>query len=155
MFGVQACSGAIAAQGAYPGKGVERFAAVERKGDEFGAATNVGQRYRRKRIIARVHKLRLNLPSRRDQHFNQFQYCVILLAAVRVTPWFAVLTPLAATYLLLYVAQFPLPRMFAWTRVTDLSYGVYLYAFPIEQGLVYWLIVHWQQLLADRSRYRI
>ena len=63
---------------------------------------------------------------------------LVLIAALRLSPWLAVLTPLAATYLLLCVAAFGLPRVFTWTRTTDLSYGVYLYAFPIEQSLIYW-----------------
>ncbi len=63
---------------------------------------------------------------------------LVLIAALRLSPWLAVLTPLAATYLLLYGAKFKVPRAFAWARTTDLSYGVYLYAFPIEQSLIYW-----------------
>ena len=64
---------------------------------------------------------------------------LLLLASLRLSPWISVLTPAAATYLLLYLGTLPVPGRLAWTRNTDISYGVYLYAFPIQQSLVYWL----------------
>jgi len=48
-------------------------------------------------------------------------------------PLFSVLFPIFAVYLTLWVGfAFRLP-FFNWTKTTDLSYGTYLYAFPIQQ----------------------
>lgn len=42
----------------------------------------------------------------------------------------------AVPYLLLYAALSPLPLLHRWGRHGDLSYGMYIYAFPIQQYII-------------------
>ena len=56
-----------------------------------------------------------------------------LVAASQFKPWFAVLFPVLGSYAALWLAYAPPIPAFAWTRSTDLSYGTYLYAFPVQQ----------------------
>lgn len=67
--------------------------------------------------------------------------CVLLMVAgARVAPWGVALTfPLALTYLLLFLAFQPVPGLVRWAKYGDFSYGLYLYAFPVQQLLVKWL----------------
>jgi peptidoglycan/LPS O-acetylase OafA/YrhL len=44
--------------------------------------------------------------------------------------------PFAVTYLLFWFAFHPWVRFHGWARYGDFSYGIYLYAFPIQQLLV-------------------
>lgn len=61
-----------------------------------------------------------------------------LAAGVLVAPWGVALTfPAALTYLVLYLAQVPAPRLARWAKHGDFSYGIYLYAFPIQQLLMW------------------
>ena len=50
----------------------------------------------------------------------------------------AIFFPLAATYLIFYVAYLPIPGLWHWAKFGDFSYGMYLYAFPIQQ----WIVMH-------------
>ena len=45
--------------------------------------------------------------------------------------------PLFGAYVLFYLAFLPIPRLHAFTRRGDISYGLYLYAFPVQQLLVH------------------
>ncbi len=64
----------------------------------------------------------------------------LLVAGALLAPWVVALTyPLALTYLLLFLASRPIPKLVDWARYGDLSYGLYLYAFPMQQLLVRWL----------------
>ena len=40
-------------------------------------------------------------------------------------------------YLILYAATTPAPWLRQWSKWGDLSYGMYIYAFPIQQSLIY------------------
>ena len=44
--------------------------------------------------------------------------------------------PLAGSYLLFWLAFHPSVKLNGWARYGDFSYGMYLYAFPIQQALV-------------------
>ena len=46
------------------------------------------------------------------------------------------LLPTAGFYALFYLAFLPLGRLHAWARHGDLSYGVYLYAYPLQRLLI-------------------
>ncbi len=46
---------------------------------------------------------------------------------------------LALPYLLVYAALAPVPGLNRWASHGDLSYGLYIYAFPIQQTFVWWL----------------
>jgi peptidoglycan/LPS O-acetylase OafA/YrhL len=56
-----------------------------------------------------------------------------LILASRLTPFWNALFPLAGCYVALWVALRPGWRFTRWTENTDLSYGIYLYAFPVQQ----------------------
>ena len=60
-----------------------------------------------------------------------------LLASIYVLPVIAYVLPLAGSYLLLYIAFLPSPFSRVGTK-HDLSYGLYLYAFPVQQLLVHY-----------------
>lgn len=62
-----------------------------------------------------------------------------LLVAARVPPLLHVVTPFCWTYLLLYLAYLPRLRVPLVGPNLDLSYGLYLYGWPIQQLLVMWL----------------
>ncbi|MCC7369750.1 MAG: acyltransferase [Chloroflexi bacterium] len=49
---------------------------------------------------------------------------------------FLELLPVTGTYLLLYLAYEPLLGRLGWSPRVDLSYGIYLYAWPVQQLLV-------------------
>ena len=60
-----------------------------------------------------------------------------LIGSIQFPPWFTLLVPLAAAYFILWIAYgFPVKSL-AWCNKTDLSYGTYLYAFPIQQILAF------------------
>ena len=60
--------------------------------------------------------------------------CLItLLVASQFTPWFSVIFPFTGSYLILWLGFGPKLRCLDWTNRTDLSYGIYLYAWPIQQ----------------------
>ncbi len=61
--------------------------------------------------------------------------CIALIGAARFAPWFSVLFPLFGSYLALWVGYRRPIQFFAWTDRTDLSYGVYLFAWPVQQIL--------------------
>jgi peptidoglycan/LPS O-acetylase OafA/YrhL len=59
----------------------------------------------------------------------------LLVAGGLITGWFGVIAPLALPYLFLWIAcKLPLPRFDARG---DYSYGLYIYAFPIQQTLAF------------------
>jgi peptidoglycan/LPS O-acetylase OafA/YrhL len=60
---------------------------------------------------------------------------VILFVSSQITPYFLILIPILGGYLLLWIgySSFKFDFLLLWTRKTDISYGVYLYAFPIQQ----------------------
>lgn len=68
-------------------------------------------------------------------------WCALFALAVGVfiRPLFNAALPLAVPYLLFYVGMRPQPNWARFTAKVDLSYGVYLYAFPVQQLLVHML----------------
>lgn len=63
--------------------------------------------------------------------------CLAVLAGSAVTPHALLFAlPLCGTYLLFWVALHPAVRLHGFGRGGDYSYGVYLYAFPIQQLVV-------------------
>jgi len=66
-----------------------------------------------------------------------------LVVGALCAPWGVALTfPTALGYLLVFATHRREPRFTRVTRYGDLSYGVYLYAFPIQQLLVRHHVVH-------------
>ncbi|MEN9460559.1 MAG: hypothetical protein RIS84_579 [Pseudomonadota bacterium] len=55
------------------------------------------------------------------------------------TPSFQVLHALLVPYMVMFLVYVPMPALSEWleTHVGDISYGIYLYAFPIQQAVVY------------------
>lgn len=58
---------------------------------------------------------------------------LILFISSYLNPWFAILLPIFGLYLLLWIGYGPKIPFTEWTQKTDLSYGVYLYAYPVQQ----------------------
>jgi peptidoglycan/LPS O-acetylase OafA/YrhL len=66
--------------------------------------------------------------------------CGVLLIPAAFLKWgVALVLPVAGTYLLFWVAFHPAIRLHHWAKCGDFSYGIYLYAFPIQQLLVHLL----------------
>lgn len=53
------------------------------------------------------------------------------------TAWERVIAPVATGYAAVWLGSLPLTRLRAFTNRTDLSYGVYIFGWPISQTLVY------------------
>ena len=68
--------------------------------------------------------------------FSKFIACGCLMALLvtsQFRPWFSILFPLMGGYCILWFAYGPRLMFSSWAEKTDLSYGTYLYAFPIQQ----------------------
>jgi peptidoglycan/LPS O-acetylase OafA/YrhL len=66
--------------------------------------------------------------------------CAVALAAgARIPHALAPLVPTVATYLLFYFAFHPAVRLDRWAHRGDFSYGIYLYAFPLQQLLILYI----------------
>lgn len=60
--------------------------------------------------------------------------CLLLLVlGSQFKPLFSILMPAAGGYLVLWLGYGPKVSLFDWTHRTDLSYGTYLYAYPVQQ----------------------
>lgn len=66
-----------------------------------------------------------------------FRLCVIALlsSAMVNTHTFFVVSVLTIAYMLFYVAYIPSGLLRTYNQVGDYSYGVYLYAFPVQQSV--------------------
>ncbi|MCC2667976.1 MAG: Acyltransferase [Armatimonadetes bacterium] len=60
----------------------------------------------------------------------------VLACSLLSLPLFRVLWPICGTYVLFWLAWHPRMKSPAWMTHLDLSYGTYLYAYPIQQVLV-------------------
>jgi peptidoglycan/LPS O-acetylase OafA/YrhL len=60
----------------------------------------------------------------------------LVAVASRIPYGIPVLFPIAGTYFLFWFAFHPLIRLENWARYGDFSYGIYLFAFPIQQLLI-------------------
>jgi peptidoglycan/LPS O-acetylase OafA/YrhL len=60
---------------------------------------------------------------------------IVLLVTSQFTPWLLVVFPIMGGYCILWLAYGPKLMLSSWADKTDLSYGTYLYAFPIQQML--------------------
>ncbi len=56
-----------------------------------------------------------------------------LLITSQFRPWFSILFPVLGGYCTLWLAYGPRLQLSRWAEKTDLSYGTYLYAFPMQQ----------------------
>jgi peptidoglycan/LPS O-acetylase OafA/YrhL len=72
-----------------------------------------------------------------------------LLVAAWPTPYWHIICPVALTYLALYIGYVNPVGILRWCDKTDLSYGVYLYAFPLQQLIAVhpWGRAPWVMLL--------
>lgn len=67
---------------------------------------------------------------------------VALVLASRVVHTLNIVFPIAGTYLLFYIAYSRKIRLYDFAKRGDLSYGVYLYAWPIQELVLYYLHSH-------------
>jgi peptidoglycan/LPS O-acetylase OafA/YrhL len=58
---------------------------------------------------------------------------LILVSAVMVKPLLPIIMPFCGGYLVLWLGYAPKVPFLDWTHRTDLSYGTYLYAYPVQQ----------------------
>jgi peptidoglycan/LPS O-acetylase OafA/YrhL len=56
-----------------------------------------------------------------------------LVLGAQFKPFFSILMPVAGGYLVLWLGYGPKVSLFDWTHRMDLSYGTYLYAYPVQQ----------------------
>lgn len=71
-----------------------------------------------------------------------------VLAAGCAIPWaLGVVLPVAGAYLILWLAHIPTRHVSRFAKHGDYSYGIYLYAFPIQQMLAHWSGTHSPWLL--------
>ncbi len=61
---------------------------------------------------------------------------VLLLATAIDTRFFPLLLPLCLPYILVTLANADIPVLLHYNRLGDYSYGIYLYAFPVQQMLM-------------------
>jgi peptidoglycan/LPS O-acetylase OafA/YrhL len=68
---------------------------------------------------------------------NRYAACsaLALIFAALLPPFGRIVFPFAITYLLFWFSFHPLIHFHNWARHGDFSYGIYLYAFPIQQLL--------------------
>jgi peptidoglycan/LPS O-acetylase OafA/YrhL len=62
-----------------------------------------------------------------------------LVAASVVPHGWAIAGPLAGGYLLFWLGFNPSIRLHGWAKYGDYSYGMYLYAFPLQQLIILWM----------------
>jgi peptidoglycan/LPS O-acetylase OafA/YrhL len=65
-----------------------------------------------------------------------------LALSALVLPVFNMVFPIAGTYLLFYIAYSSRIRVYDFAKRGDISYGVYLYAWPVQQMVLYCLHPH-------------
>jgi peptidoglycan/LPS O-acetylase OafA/YrhL len=61
---------------------------------------------------------------------------IAVLALASLTPYGAFANVVCLPYLVLYAAHLPVPALNGFGRPGDFSYGLYIYAYPIQQSLV-------------------
>jgi len=66
----------------------------------------------------------------------------LILAGISYPPALRLVLPTAGVYLLFWFAYHPRLMSLPKLHKCDLSYGTYLYAFPIQQSLMLWLAPH-------------
>lgn len=63
---------------------------------------------------------------------------IALAVLARMTPLFDMAFVLALSYWMFLIGLAPVPRLLAYNRLGDYSYGTYIYAFPVQQ-LMAWI----------------
>lgn len=68
--------------------------------------------------------------------------CAALAAGAIFDQWWNVVVPTAGAYLLFWLAFHPVPKLAHFAKYGDFSYGVYLFAFPVQQIIVCYFLPH-------------
>ena len=61
--------------------------------------------------------------------------CIVILLVSILAGGFRLACATAGAYLVIYVARSVRPVQLRWLRGTDMSYGIYLWAFPVQQAV--------------------
>lgn len=64
-------------------------------------------------------------------------FCIIFLISLRNKHLFLVTYIFTLSYLFFYIAFIPNYKIRIFNRFGDYSYGIYIYAFPVQQGTIY------------------
>jgi peptidoglycan/LPS O-acetylase OafA/YrhL len=64
---------------------------------------------------------------------------VAMVLGFFVKPMFNLLTPMCGSYCLFYIAFLPMRKRGSWTNRADISYGTYLYGWPVQLLAVHYL----------------
>lgn len=75
----------------------------------------------------------------RPSHVGALVALLAFAVAARVEHGLIFVLPFAAAYLIFWMAYLPVPKLHAFGKHGDYSYGIYLYAFPIQQIIVHTL----------------
>lgn len=76
---------------------------------------------------------------------NQYLALLAIASLIVTSPWppfMKLMLPIAGTYLLFYVAYHPRIQFHQFAKRGDFSYGLYLYGWPIQQVIMYFLAPH-------------
>lgn len=80
-----------------------------------------------------------------------FLACGVGYFALMITKWNDALAVLMLSYCVVYIGMTPFPRFDRLLKV-DLSYGIYLYGFPISQALIFFLTPHMSDMSSGAKK---
>jgi peptidoglycan/LPS O-acetylase OafA/YrhL len=65
-----------------------------------------------------------------------FILCLILLVLAGFTRYFLICLIITLPYIVLFIAHYPIPKLNKLGRFGDISYGLYIFAWPMQQTIL-------------------